>query len=68
MTPSQEAKARVYRELGYRPAGMVGEHLPVARPLVRDTKGSASRSSSRADGEDVDSVSLEGHIRCIHTP
>ena len=35
MTPAQEAKAEVYKELGYRLAGMVGEHLTVARPMVK---------------------------------
>ena len=35
MTPAQEAKAEVYRELGYRTAGMVGVNLTVARPMVK---------------------------------
>jgi hypothetical protein len=35
MTPAQEAKAEVYKELGYRPAGMVGETLAVARPMIK---------------------------------
>jgi hypothetical protein len=33
--PAQEAKAEVHRELGYRTAGMVGENLTVARPMVK---------------------------------
>jgi hypothetical protein len=48
MTPAQEAKARVYRRLGYRLAGMVGEHLTVARPSRAGAKGSAT--SHRAIG------------------
>ncbi len=32
MTPAQEAKAEVYKELGYRLAGMVGVNLAVAGP------------------------------------
>jgi hypothetical protein len=35
LTPAQEAKAEVYRELGYRMAGMVGVNLTVARPMVK---------------------------------
>jgi hypothetical protein len=34
-TPAQEAKAKVYKELGYRTAGMVGVNLTVARPMVK---------------------------------
>jgi hypothetical protein len=35
MTPAQEARAEVYRELGYRIAGMVGQDLMVACPMVK---------------------------------
>ena len=41
MTPAQEEKAAVYKELGYRPAGMVGKHL-TARPM-KTQGGSRSR-------------------------
>lgn len=34
-TVAQEAKAEVYKELGYRLAGMVGVNLAVARPMVK---------------------------------
>ncbi|MGH8626199.1 MAG: hypothetical protein ACREYC_13345 [Gammaproteobacteria bacterium] len=34
-TAAQHAKAEVYKELGYRQAGMVGENLAVARPMVK---------------------------------
>jgi hypothetical protein len=34
-TPAQEAKAEVYKELGYRTAGMVGQDLMAARPMVK---------------------------------
>ena len=33
--PAQEAKGKVYKELGYRTAGMVGVNLTVARPMVK---------------------------------
>jgi hypothetical protein len=33
LTPAQEAKAEVYKELGYRTAGMVGVNLAVAYPM-----------------------------------
>jgi hypothetical protein len=33
--PAQEAKAEVYKELGYRLIGMVGQDLTVARPMVK---------------------------------
>jgi hypothetical protein len=32
LTPAQEAKAKVYKELGYRTAGMVGVNLLVVCP------------------------------------
>jgi hypothetical protein len=35
VTPAQEAKAEVYKELGYQVAGMVGVNLTVARPMVK---------------------------------
>jgi hypothetical protein len=35
VTPAQEAKAEVYKEVGYRVAGMVGVNLTVARPMVK---------------------------------
>lgn len=38
-TPAQETRAKVYTELGYRPAGMVGEMLTVARRLPSGKKG-----------------------------
>ena len=34
-TPAQAAKAKVYKDLGYRTAGMVGVNLTVARPMVK---------------------------------
>lgn len=34
-TVAQEAKAEVYKELDYRLVGMVGEHLTVARLMVK---------------------------------
>lgn len=39
MTPSQEAKAGVYKALGYRVAGEVGEFLTVAKPLPSGKNG-----------------------------
>jgi hypothetical protein len=35
MTPAQEAKAEVYKELGYCLVGMVGVNLSAARPMVK---------------------------------
>ena len=69
MTPAKEAKARVYRELGYRLAGMVGEHLTVAHPLASGCKRilRTGHRARREDGEDVDSVSLEGHKMYTYT-
>jgi hypothetical protein len=43
-TAAQEAKAEVYKELGYRQAGMVGVNLAVARPMVK-AQGLSSSSS-----------------------
>jgi hypothetical protein len=34
-TLAQEAKAELYKELGYRLAGMVRVNLTVARPMVK---------------------------------
>lgn len=39
MTPAQEVKAGVYKELGYRVAGEVGEFLTVVKPLPSGKKG-----------------------------
>jgi hypothetical protein len=46
VTPAQEAKAEVYKELGYQVAGMVGVNLTVARPMVK-ARGTWSRSLGR---------------------
>ena len=34
-TPAQQTKAKVYKELGYRTADIVGVNLTVARPMVK---------------------------------
>ena len=47
MTVAQEAKARLYRELGYRLAGMVGVNLTVVRPLKSGCKGFCVQVISR---------------------
>jgi hypothetical protein len=52
-----EAKGEVYKELGYRQAGMVGVNLGVACPMVKAP--GAHRPGHRAgreDGEDVDGI------------
>lgn len=53
MTPAQQAKAEVYRELGYRVAGMVGVNLAVARPMVKAQEHIVQLyRTGREDGED----------------
>ncbi|MDQ3773982.1 MAG: hypothetical protein M3461_06250 [Pseudomonadota bacterium] len=47
VTSAQEAKAELYKELGYRLIGMVGQDLTVARPMVK-AKGTSFRSSDLA--------------------
>ena len=37
LDPAQEAKAEAYKELGYRPAGMVGVHLTRRSPVHEGT-------------------------------
>jgi hypothetical protein len=51
MTPAQEEKAAVYKELGYRPAGMVGKHL-TARPMkTRKGVHGPGHGGGREDGD-----------------
>jgi hypothetical protein len=51
MTPAQEEKAAVYKELGYRPAGMVGKHL-TARPMkTRKEVHGPGHGGGREDGD-----------------
>ena len=57
MTPAQEAKAEVYRELGYRIAGMVGvDHRCPAYGQGPGAQRPGHRAG-RQDYEDLDSVS-----------
>jgi hypothetical protein len=53
MTPAQEEKAAVYKELGYRPAGMVGKHL-TARPMK--TRKRFTVQAIAADGKTGDTL------------
>jgi len=56
--PVQEEKAAVYKELGYRPAGMVGKHL-TARPMkTRKGVHGPGHRGGREDRGYVVSISL----------
>jgi hypothetical protein len=58
MTPAQEEKDAVYKELGYRPAGMVGKHL-TARPMkMRKGVHGPGHRGGRKDRGYVVSISL----------